>query len=262
MKKFLLYLLPTSVLCGGLEHNVGWSLLEAHAQGSSPEPIAWVIGQTEDQRLGRSCMASLLQTVSKEQAESGEKYDVRIGLFLNSASLEVRLPVRPSEPLFNRFPSINRQVYQWGNDTVALRGPDDSRIDTFGAVIEELPPGQPPNKLLAILPVKFICDEREEDHMRDGSLYFPGCEAEIPRDDLLIKLSRADSLEVFFLTDDWTKEDPSDWKHISDWKREHSISIPESAKVINSLNNCVAALSNDQSYQDGFELRAAGSAGD
>ena len=241
LKKFLVFLFPLSVLCGQYENIEVWLPVEAHAQGNSPEPIAWVIGQTEDQRLGRYCMASLIQTVSKEQAESGEKYDLRIGLLLNSAALEVRLPVRPSEPLFNRVPSIV-------NDTLTLRGPDDSSIDTFGAVIEELPQRHPPNKLLSILPVKYICDEREEDHMRYGSLYFPGCEAEIPRDDLLIKLSRADSLEVFFWTDDWAKE--------------HSISIPESAKVINSLNNCVAALSNDQSYQDGFELRAAGSAGD
>ena len=228
-------LLPLSVLAGGGETTGDWSLVEAHAQANPPEPIAWVIGQQENQRLGRFCMASLMETVSKEQAESGQKFEVRIGLWLNAEALEVRLPVRPSEPLFNRVSSIV-------GDSLSLVGPDDSTIDTFGAVVEEQPQTQPPNKLLSIFPVKFICGEREK------WAYSSGCEVEIPRDDLLINLSRADDLKVFF----WTKDDRM---------AEQSISIPESTKVINSLNKCVAALSKDQTYKDVVKLQNQDGAG-
>ncbi len=176
-----------------------------------------------------------METVSDKQAENGPNFDVRIGYWLSSENiLQMRLPVRPSEPLFHRIPSL---IGDW----LFLVGTDGSTIDTFSLSVEEQPQTAPPDKLLSITPIKLNCSEPEQ------LVFTPDCEIELPGDDLLINLSRADGLRVWFST--------------KDERTAQSISTPQSAKVIDSLNNCVAALSNDQTYKDVIKLRDTGSAG-
>lgn len=237
LKKFLLCLLPLSLLCAGFEATEDGSLMEAHAQtnhakSNAPEPLAWGIGQQENQTLGRFCMASLYESVPNNQAANGRNFDVRMGIFLSTENiLQIRLPVRPSEPLYNRLE---------GSDWIVLNE-DNSSFDQIGAYVEEQPQTQPPNKLFSITPVKFNCPD-------GGQLMFlPGCEVELPVNDLLTKLSRADEIQVNFLTQAGLKT--------------QIISTPRSDEMMNSLQKCVTALSNNQTYQDLIKLKDQDNAG-
>lgn len=225
-------LLPLSVLCGGLEHNLGWSPIEAHAEANSPEPIAWGIGQFENQSLGRYCMAALYETVPDKQVENGPRYDVRMGYWLSTENiLQIRLPVRPSEPLYNRLQ---------GPDWIVLKE-DNSLFDQIGAHVEEQPQTHPPDKLFSITPVKFKCPDG------DRFIFQAACEVELPGNDLLTKLSRADEIHVNFLTQAGVKTQIT--------------STPRSDEMMNSLQKCVTALSNDETYKDVVELQDKGKSG-
>lgn len=243
LKKFLLCLIPLSLLCAGFEATEDGSLMEAHAQtnhakSNAPEPLAWGIGQTEIQALGRFCMASLMETVSHKQADNGQNFYVRMGIFLSPEVLQIRLPVRSSEPLYKRFTD--------GVDQIILKE-NDNFIDGMDALIEEQPPTAPDTKVFSITPVVFDCPWGEA-KMSWDLMDWPGCEAKLPGDDLLTTLSRADEIQVLVSTREGVVE-------------AQITSIPRSDEMMNSLQKCVTALSNDQTYQDLIRLENQDSAG-
>jgi hypothetical protein len=170
--------------------------------------------------------------VPNNQAANGQNFDVRMGIFLSSDILQIRLPVRPSEPLYNRLPD---------GDILFLKGSDDSIIESTGAHVEELPQAAPPNKLLSITPLKFNCENGE------SLSYGPGCEINAPGYDFLVSLSRADEIQISALTMDGLKI--------------QEIPTSRSDEMMNSLQKCVTALSNNQTYQDLIKLKDQDNAG-